>query len=349
MHSVVFSQYMRVCDYKEDIFMAHIVLQKPDAGQSSLLAPQSRDKLVFAFEAGEVLCERQDNNLTFSFHDGSSVELIDFYISYPSLDTLDILVSEGVTSEASAYFAKLALATQFVQDLEMGGAFDMYGAESASLVMEEADDDDILMGDGMDPMIELSEEPNDLAALAAMAEGLEDSDNASDDFLFGGDGDDILLGLYGDDELYGGDGDDVLLGGDGDDILDGGFGVDTIIDGLGDDVIALDINDILIDGSNDADGTDIDILLGAKNDYNAQNITHMMSSGDIEMAVLGKEFTGQNVDEILTELGITKNTDGTVALGQGWGKGTVNGEFTTYTNDDKITIFVETVKIESGF
>jgi Ca2+-binding RTX toxin-like protein len=47
--------------------------------------------------------------------------------------------------------------------------------------------------------------------------------------LFGGDGDDILLGGNGNDQLFGGVGDDVLIGGPGIDLLDGGLGNNVLI------------------------------------------------------------------------------------------------------------------------
>jgi Ca2+-binding RTX toxin-like protein len=48
-----------------------------------------------------------------------------------------------------------------------------------------------------------------------------------DDRLFGGQGNDFLLGDQGDDDLYGGDNDDTLVGGTGDDLITGGPGTDT--------------------------------------------------------------------------------------------------------------------------
>ncbi len=50
--------------------------------------------------------------------------------------------------------------------------------------------------------------------------------------LFGGDGNDVLVGLGAtDDVMWGGDGDDSLLGNDGVDVLDGGLGNDTLSGG----------------------------------------------------------------------------------------------------------------------
>lgn len=69
---------------------------------------------------------------------------------------------------------------------------------------------------------------------------------ALNDYLFGGAGDDTLLGLRGDDYLEGGagsdrlvgdDGSDTLIGGAGNDSLSGGDGVDQLAGGAGDDTL----------------------------------------------------------------------------------------------------------------
>ena len=57
------------------------------------------------------------------------------------------------------------------------------------------------------------------------------------DFIYGGPGDDTLVGGGGNDRIRGGHGHDVLLGGDGDDVLGGGPGADTIAAGSGRDTL----------------------------------------------------------------------------------------------------------------
>ncbi len=59
-------------------------------------------------------------------------------------------------------------------------------------------------------------------------------DDASSNYVKGGDGDDHLQGGAGDDRLLGGAGDDVLAGGAGSDYLDGGEGSDTYLVGAAD-------------------------------------------------------------------------------------------------------------------
>lgn len=60
---------------------------------------------------------------------------------------------------------------------------------------------------------------------------------AGDDILIGGSGNDVLHGGTGDDILMGGHGNDTLHGGDGNDILFGGSGNDTLIGGKGDNIL----------------------------------------------------------------------------------------------------------------
>ncbi len=57
------------------------------------------------------------------------------------------------------------------------------------------------------------------------------------DFLFGGSGNDFIYGREGSDVLIGGAGDDYLEGLDGADILIGGLGVDRVVGGSGDDIL----------------------------------------------------------------------------------------------------------------
>ncbi len=74
-----------------------------------------------------------------------------------------------------------------------------------------------------------------------------------DDELHGGTGDDILQGYIGNDRLYGDDGNDTLTGGDGNDLLNGGSG-DDLVSGENDNdsIIASAGTDRLIGG----DGVD---------------------------------------------------------------------------------------------
>ncbi|MEM9050357.1 MAG: cadherin-like domain-containing protein [Pseudomonadota bacterium] len=69
---------------------------------------------------------------------------------------------------------------------------------------------------------------------------------ASDDTLFGGDGEDRLIGKAGDDVLFGGGDNDRLFGGDGDDIFHGGAGRNVVASGAGADEFHLTSEDSVL-------------------------------------------------------------------------------------------------------
>jgi Ca2+-binding RTX toxin-like protein len=75
--------------------------------------------------------------------------------------------------------------------------------------------------------------------------------------IFGGRGNDIIVGGSGDSQIDGGDGNDKVVGGAGDDVLCGGNGNDVVVGGLGNDVVGGDAgNDVVAGGLGD------DLLLG---------------------------------------------------------------------------------------
>jgi VCBS repeat-containing protein len=76
------------------------------------------------------------------------------------------------------------------------------------------------------------------------------------DYLYGGEGDDILYGQGGNDWLLGGPGQDILSGGTGDDILRGNGGNDVLIGGMGDDIMSGDGYDFYDRGSPYSEGSD---------------------------------------------------------------------------------------------
>ena len=81
-----------------------------------------------------------------------------------------------------------------------------------------------------------------------------------DDTIFGGAGQDQIYGEEGNDTLDGGQGDDHIEGGAGNDRITGGQGHDTLIGGQGSDTFhGIDWNDT-VDGSEDPDGSDVDVL-----------------------------------------------------------------------------------------
>ena len=96
--------------------------------------------------------------------------------------------------------------------------------------------------------------------------GIE-SGHDGNDHLFGGTGNDILLGMGGNDHLYGGEGHDILLGGSGNDVLAGGKGDDIVSGGTGNDTFKYNAGDL--DGVTHGD-TITDFHLGNLNESNGK-------------------------------------------------------------------------------
>ncbi len=87
--------------------MSDVLLQKPQAGQVTSIAPQAEDRLVFEFAPGDALLERKDDSLVLSFEDGSAIELVDFYVAYTSENMPEFLI-DGEIVPGEAFFAALS-------------------------------------------------------------------------------------------------------------------------------------------------------------------------------------------------------------------------------------------------
>ncbi|MBM1634960.1 Hint domain-containing protein [Sulfitobacter mediterraneus] len=81
------------------------------------------------------------------------------------------------------------------------------------------------------------------------------------DTIHGGSGSDFIEGGDGDDVLYTGTGDDTLVGGEGNDILNNSSGDDSLVGGVGDDKLVASAGDDTLEG-----GADNDTLIGGIDD-----------------------------------------------------------------------------------
>ncbi len=86
--------------------MADITLQRPQAGQVLALEPQADQNINLEFAADEALLSRDGENLIFSFEDGSSIELTNFYTAYGS-ENMPEFVIDGNVIPGEAFFAAL--------------------------------------------------------------------------------------------------------------------------------------------------------------------------------------------------------------------------------------------------
>ena len=114
----------------------------------------------------------------------------------------------------------------------------------------------------------------------------------------------------GNDILFGGTGDDVLLGMGGDDYIDGGAGEDAIFGGSGNDIIVYDSNDYLVSG-----GSGIDFMVSDDNNLTLSSLLN--NSVDDKPLVSGIEvllkgdaaLSLTSLDQLAKDYGITLGTN----------------------------------------
>ena len=159
--------------------------------------------------------------------------------------------------------------------------------------------DDLLVGD---------DKPENLGDVTV--EGIKDlTEDKLDDFIKSVEGTDD----DGNDQLFGGVGDDVLLGMGGDDYLDGGAGEDAIFGGSGNDIIVYDKADYLVSG-----GSGIDFMVS---DNSTLTLTELLSGGKdgkdgpivdrIEVLLKGDAALSlTSIQELADKYGITLGTNG---------------------------------------
>ena len=142
------------------------------------------------------------------------------------------------------------------------------------------------------------------------------------DHLYGGSGDDVLFGGSGNDHLYGGSGNDILFGGSGDDYLDGGEGRDILFGGSGNDIIKYDSTDFLVDG-----GDGIDFLITDNKDLTLDDLLRNTDPNNgpivqnVEVLISGDDALSLTDTAGLKQYGIELGLDGdkeTLTLSDAW-------------------------------
>lgn len=116
----------------------------------------------------------------------------------------------------------------------------------------------------------------------------------------------------GNDQLFGGAGNDVLLGMGGDDYLDGGAGEDAIFGGSGNDIIVYDKADYLVSG-----GSGIDFMVSTDSELTMKALLGGTGDGDdgpivkgIEVLLKGEDALSlTSLDQLAKDYGITLGTN----------------------------------------
>ena len=173
-----------------------------------------------------------------------------------------------------------------------------------------------------DAILNLGHDSAKLHELADWSEKHLENSSDGDDWLFGGEGNDVLFGLGGNDHLYGGSGDDILFGGSGDDYLDGGEGRDILFGGSGNDIIKYDSSDFLVDG-----GDGIDFLITDNKDLSLDELLENTDPNNgpivqnVEVLISGDHALSLTDTTGLKQYGIELGLDGdkeTLTLSDAW-------------------------------
>ena len=173
-----------------------------------------------------------------------------------------------------------------------------------------------------DAILNLGHDSAKLHELADWSEKYLENSSDGDDWLFGGEGNDVLFGLGGNDHLYGGSGNDILFGGSGDDYLDGGEGRDILFGGSGNDIIKYDSTDFLVDG-----GDGIDFLITDNKDLSLDELLRNTDPNNgpivqnVEVLISGDHALSLTDTAALKQYGIELGLDGdkeTLTLTDTW-------------------------------
>lgn len=187
-----------------------------------------------------------------------------------------------------------------------GGDDTIIGSRADDIFFGQEGDDSLYGGTGDDLLVG-DDKPENLDDVTV--EGIKDlTEDKLDDFIKSVEGTDD----DGNDQLFGGVGDDVLLGMGGDDYIDGGAGEDAIFGGSGNDIIVYDKADYLVSG-----GSGIDFMVS---DNSTLTLTELLSGGKdgkdgpivdrIEVLLKGDAALSlTSIQELADKYGITLGTN----------------------------------------
>ena len=224
----------------------------------------------------------------------------------------------------------------------------IYGQEGDDIIYGGSGHDTLYGGTGDDLLVG-DDKPEDLNDVTVESIKKLVETDALDDFIKSVEGTDD----DGNDQLFGGVGDDVLLGMGGDDYLDGGAGEDAIFGGAGNDIIVYDSNDYLVSGgsgidfmvSNDSKLTMEALLSGGKDGKEGPIVD------SIEVLLKGEDALSlTSIQELADKYGITLSTNDkgeeTLSLDDRW----IKQEDGTYdfTGDADLTLETNLTPVDAS-
>ena len=227
-----------------------------------------------------------------------------------------------------------------------GGGNDTITGSRASDTIYGQEGDDLLVGDAPSE----SEEGSTVGSIegTTVTSITEMSPDELDAFIESVEGKDS----NGNDQLFGGVGNDVLLGMGGDDYLDGGAGEDAIFGGAGNDIIVYDSNDYLVSG-----GSGIDFMVSTDSELTMEALLRGTGDGNgpivkgIEVLLKGEDALSlTSIQELADKYGITLGTNDkgeeTLSLDDRWIK-QEDGSY-DFTGDADLTLETNLTPVEAG-
>ena len=249
-----------------------------------------------------------------------------------------------------------------------GDVLNMDGSEAGGVELADltgrADGSDTITGSKADDVI-YGQEGNDLLVGDAPSESGEGStagsiEGTTVDSIKGMGADELDAFIQsvegtdadGDDRLFGGTGNDVLLGMGGNDYLDGGAGEDAIFGGAGNDIIVYDSNDYLVSG-----GSGIDFMVSGDETLTLNGLLGGKGDGTpivkgIEVLLKGEDALSlTSLDQLAKDYGITldTNAEGKETLTLDMGKWTYDNANDVYTsNDGNLTLETNLTPVDAS-
>lgn len=182
----------------------------------------------------------------------------------------------------------------------------IYGQEGGDTIYGGSGHDTLYGGTGDDLLVG-DDKPENLAADTVADIKVLGTDAALDAFIDSVENPDA----DGNDQLFGGVGNDVLLGMGGDDYLDGGAGEDAIFGGAGNDIIVYDSNDYLVSG-----GSGIDFMVSTDSELTMEALLRGPGDGNgpivkgIEVLLKGDAALSlTSIQDLADRYGITLGTN----------------------------------------
>lgn len=200
--------------------------------------------------------------------------------------TFGLVATAGVTPPNSSSFTSTNLATEGVDNLQLGVGNDVLFALGGNDIIRGGAGDDSV--NGMRDNDQVFGEVGNDSVRGGKGSDLVTGDDGNDS-VFGDLDNDQVYGGNGDDTLYGGRNDDLLDGGIGNDLLYGDLGADTIIGGVGNDLFVLRPDDT---GVNVVFYNDTEDFLGLTGGLSLNNL--LITQG-----------TGANVNDTLIQVANT--------------------------------------------